>query len=658
MKRPMAIDFKAIFLAAACVIMLGGSLPFIKAADRVPLSTGARLTPAQRRSSVPAKRKSLPAPSLKAAPVAAGPTNHAGSPAPLAAVRVARNGDVTASLQERLDRQEKLLALQQQQIAKLVATLDELMNSLKSAHEASSQPAPEHQGPEAGTPPSVTARVRTGDAAANLTPGVTAGGETMHLNLLASLQLPASPPPAGLVPSASLAPATASALASPVAPQAASDQTQPYTTRLETLSRQVAGISRGIAGFRFSGDFRVRADGVFRSSNAVAGPEQDARARYRVRLNFDKGIDPQLDAHFQLGSGTFENPLTDNTDFGGGIVKGPIFLSEAWVNYHPNSNLSFQAGKMPEVLSDFTRFMWSNNARFNGFQESVGTSPGGSPLGIIRISLRAGQYILTNPNIQVLPTAAQCASASPPAACLYLQAGYKPGENVRSADLFDEGLFVDGRIKPGLSHYIFGNFLSYRNANQIALGSTSSGFTLLANNELGLDISGPLPGTGSATTLPGGGIFSASHFQIGHLSYRVTKEGMMFRGEEFPIFVDMQASRNFGTSFLRNAWMVTLNAGQIRKAGDVRFLYFYSVKDANSMVSEFTDSQLGTNSGVNVRTHSFRFDVGLAKFLQWQNILYIQNEISPNDPARHFYVPIPQGAATQFRVQSSLFANF
>ena len=402
----------------------------------------------------------------------------------------------------------------------------------------------------------------------------------------------------------------------------------------------------------------MRADGVFRSSNAVASPEQDARARYRVRLNFDKGIDPQLDTHFQLGSGTFENPLTDNTDFGGGIVKGPIFLSEAWVNYHPNSNLSFQAGKMPEVFSDFTRFMWSNNARFDGFQESFGISPGDNSLGITRISLRAGQYILTNPNIQVLPSTAQCASASPPAACIYLQAGYKPGENVRSSDLFDEGLFVDGRIKPGWSHYVYGNFLLYRNANQIALGSTSSGYTLLANNELGLDISGPLPGTGSATTLPGGGIFTASHFQIGHLSYRVTKEGLTFHGEEFPIFMDVQASRNFGTSFLRNAWMVTLNAGHITKAGDVRFLYFYSVKDANSMVSEFTDSQLGTNSGVNVRTHSFRFDVGLAKFLQWQNILYIQNEISPNDPARHFYVPVQQGAATQFRVQSSLFANF
>ena len=335
--------------------------------------------------------------------MAASPTNHGGSQPPQAAARVARKGDVIASLQERLERQEKLLALQQQQITKLVATLDELMNSLKGAREVSSKPAPEHQGPEAATPHTETALVRTGDAAANPPPWVTAGGETLYPNLFASLQPPIFPPLAGRAPSASLAPSTSSASSSPVAPQAAPDQTQPYTTRLETLSRQVEGISRGIAGFRFSGDFRVRADGVFRSSNAVAGPEQDARARYRVRLNFDKGIDPQLDTHFQLGSGTFENPLTDNTDFGGGIVKGPIFLSEAWVNYHPNSNLSFQAGKMPEVFSDFTRFMWSNNARFDGFQESVGTSPGDNPLGITRISLRAGQYILTNPNIQVLP---------------------------------------------------------------------------------------------------------------------------------------------------------------------------------------------------------------------------------------------------------------
>jgi hypothetical protein len=394
---------------------------------------------------------------------------------------------------------------------------------------------------------------------------------------------------------------------------------------------------------------------------------------YRARLNFDKGIDKQLDVHFQIGSGRFDNALTDDTDMAGGAVKGPIFLSEAWVNYHPNSSLNFQGGKMPEVFQDYSRFIWDEDVRFNGFRQSLGTSPGDNPLGITRVDLMAGQYILTNPNIQVLPTAKQCTvptqtitslpatitpPATVPAACAYLQAGYKPGENVRAADLFDQGFFLKGRIKPGWSHYLFTNLTLFRNPDQIALTSTTSGLPVLVNPVSGVTLAGPLTGTGTATTIPGGGIYTASHFQIGHLAYRITKEGWRFRKEEFPLFLDVQASRNFGTGFLRNAWMATLNAGEIRKPGDVRFLYFYAIKDANSMISQFTDDHLGTNSGVNVRVHSMRFDLGLASFLQWQNIFYIQNEISRNDPARHFFVPVQEGAATQYRFESSLFVNF
>jgi hypothetical protein len=579
---------------------------------------------------------------------------------------------VIASLQERLDRQEKLLALQQQQIARLTSTLDELKNSLNGAREVSSESAPEHHAPQVATSHAELAVVRAANTGANPPAGVAAGGETPRPNLLASLQPLVPPQLASLPPSASLVPTTSSSL-SPVTPPATQDQTQPYTTRLENLSKQVEGISKGIAGFRFSGDFRLRADGIFRSADAVAGPAQDARGRYRARLNFDKGIDPQLDVHFQLGSGRFDNALTDDTDFGGGAARGPIFLSEAWVDYHPNSSLNLQGGKMPEVFQDYTRFIWDEDVRFNGFQESIGKSPGDNPLGITRVDLRAGQYVLTNPNIQVLPSAQQCAPASqtitslpttitPPAtvpsACTYLQAGYKPGENVRAADLFDEGFFVKGRIKPGWSQYLYGNFLSYRNADQIALGSTSTGVAVFANSQLGVTLPGPFTGTGTATTIPGGGIYTAGQFQVGHVAYRITKEGWKFRNEEFPVFVDVQASRNFGTSFLRNAWIATLDAGDIKKAGDVRFLYFYTVKDANSMISQFTDDQAGTLTGVNIRTHAIRFDLGLTRFLQWQNILYIQDEISPNDPARHFYVPIPEGAATQFRIQSSLFVNF
>lgn len=573
-----------------------------------------------------------------------------------------------AALKARLDRQEEQLAVQQRQIARLVAAFEE-RKKLPSLQVASATVQAPNLSEAVSFQPALP-MVAAGSATASPTRVPLTAAQTTPPLQLASLSAAL---PKGYASDPSAVGSQPAALPLPRLSQAALEQTQPYTSRLDVLERRVEGISKGIAGFRFSGDLRIRGDGILRTSNPVASSEQNVRGRYRARLNFDKAINQQLDVHFQVGSGRFDNPLTDDTDFGGGAVRGPIFLTEAWVHYHPDSSLSLRAGKMPEVFQDYSRFLWDEDVRFNGFQESVGTSPESGLLGVTRIDFRAGQYILTNPNIQVLPSAATCAStpqtitqlpavikpsASVPAACAYLQAGYHPGENVRAADLFDQGVFATGRIKPGWSQYFFADVPVFRNPNQLALGSTSGGLPLLVNNLAGVTLAGPLPGTGSATTMPGGGIYTAGHFQIGHLAYRLTKEGWTVHGEEFPVFVDLHASRNFGTSFLRNAWMATLNAGQIRKAGDVRFLYSYSVKDANSMVSQFTDDHIGTLSGVNIRTHSIRFDLGLAPFLQWQNIFYIQNEISRNDPARHFYVPVQAGTPTQYRMESSLFVNF
>ena len=575
-------------------------------------------------------------------------------------MQVVRRPVAIASLQDRLDRQERLLDQQQQQITKLTATLNELMDSLKISRKASTQDALARSALPAAPPRAEPASVRTENVLAHPPAEATAGVEPLDLNLLAGLQAPIFSLLTDSEPFASFGPSTpfSSQSSLPATPQAPQDQTQPYTTRLENLSKEVEGISKGIAGFRFSGDLRLRSDNVFRSSSSVAGPVQNARGTYRARINLDKGIDNCLDVHFQLGSGRFDNPLTDDTDFGSLATRGPIFLTEAWADYHPNAHLSVRGGKMPEVFQDFTRLIWDEDVRFNGFQESLGTSPGDNPLGVTRIDFRAGQYVLTSPNIQVLPSAAQCSASSAPASCAYLEAGYQPGQNVRASDLFDQGIFVNGRIKPGWSQYVYSNFLLFRNPDQIALASTSSGFPLLVSNVLGATLVGPLPGTGTATTLPGGGIYTAKHFQIGHAAYRLTKEGLRLRDEDFPVFVDIQASRNFGTCFLRNAWMVTLNAGDIKKGGDVRFLYLYGEKDADSMISQFTDDHVGSLTGVNIRTHSFRVDVGLTRFLQWQNILYIQNEISSSNPARHFYVPVPAGTPTLYRVESSLFVNF
>jgi hypothetical protein len=104
--------------------------------------------------------------------------------------------------------------------------------------------------------------------------------------------------------------------------------------------------------------------------------------------------------------------------------------------------------------------------------------------------------------------------------------------------------------------------------------------------------------------------------------------------------------------------MGTLNVGQVKKFGDVRFLYIFGYKQANALISQVTDDDLGTGTGVNIRTHNIRVDLGLTKFLQWQNLLFIQDELSGNDPRRNFFVPVQKGTNTAYRVQSQFQFTF
>ena len=74
-----------------------------------------------------------------------------------------------------------------------------------------------------------------------------------------------------------------------------------------------------IGPVRFSGDFRLRFDGTFRSATEPPDPPldhvQNARARYRFRLNFDTDLYPNLSFHGQLATGPLNNQLSTNQDF-------------------------------------------------------------------------------------------------------------------------------------------------------------------------------------------------------------------------------------------------------------------------------------------------------------------------------------------------------
>jgi hypothetical protein len=104
--------------------------------------------------------------------------------------------------------------------------------------------------------------------------------------------------------------------------------------------------------------------------------------------------------------------------------------------------------------------------------------------------------------------------------------------------------------------------------------------------------------------------------------------------------------------------MGQVTIGEVKKGGDLQFRYGYFYKPANSMISQVSDDDVGTNTTVNLRTHYIRVDLGINKFLAWQNMVFIQNELAGNDPARHFYVALPRGAATQYRIQSQMQFTF
>jgi hypothetical protein len=411
------------------------------------------------------------------------------------------------------------------------------------------------------------------------------------------------------------------------------------------LDKKVETLSTALGGFRFSGDFRFRADVQARSGNAVAGPIQNIRSRYRIRLNADKDIDPKLRFHIQLSTGPYNVQTTNDQDFGAMAVKHPFAIAEAFIDYHPTAKLSLRGGRMEEVFADNTRFLWDDDIRFNGFQQTATLSLHSKTFKTLEV--RAGEYFLSNPNIPVLP------ATSP-----FVAAGYQQGQKVRDANLFHPGVVITGDIGTRWTHQTIADIQLYRNQNQIQLAATAAGFPVVINNSVGFSLSGPTSAVGNATVTPGGAIYTAPRYQVARVAYRITNRGIKVGQRDMPFYFDMQAARNFGTHRLRDALVLSANLGSVREFGDVRFLYQFAIKDANALIAQFTDDDLGTGSTTNIAVHALRFDLGLTRSLQWQNLFFVQNAKSPNDPGQQFFVPVPRGANTTFRYLGQLAFSF
>src|SRR5258706_7929042 len=280
--------------------------------------------------------------------------------------------------------------------------------------------------------------------------------------------------------------------------------TEAQTPTLEERVKKVESKVLAIGPFRLSGDFRLRFDGVFRKADptppagfAALTHQQNARMRYRVRLNLDTDIDSRLSFHGQLSTGQVSNPLTGDQDFGETTAHHPFFISEAWIDFHPNKATQFQAGRVQEIFADNSRFLFDDDIRFNGFNEKYNLTFKRNSLKISSLEFRAGQYIFSNPNVAIV-------TAGSPLA----QAGALLGSTGRSSNLFHQGVLMNQKFNDRWSSQFGGDVQLYRNPNQIQLASTANGVALIVQNGLGLALSGPLAGTGNATTTPGGAIYT------------------------------------------------------------------------------------------------------------------------------------------------------
>jgi len=229
----------------------------------------------------------------------------------------------------------------------------------------------------------------------------------------------------------------------------------------------------------------------------------------------------------------------------------------------------------------------------------------------------------------------------------------------RSANLFHQGLLADQTFNERWSSQIGADIQVYRHPNQIQLASTADGVALLIQPGLGLTLSGPLTGTGNATTLSGGVVYTAPGFQVARLTYRLNYVGLKSGNHAYPVTFNFQVARNVATGVNeRDAMLAAVRVGGVFKRNDMSFLYVFAIKGANSMISQVTDDDLGTGTGVNIRTHHFRFDYGISRKITLQTLFFVQHSLRSSGQFPSFFVPVGDFAPTTYRIMPQILFTF
>jgi hypothetical protein len=354
--------------------------------------------------------------------------------------------------------------------------------------------------------------------------------------------------------------------------RAAQDQADTTISQVQTTVAEIPATAESWTDrVKLNGDFRYRYEHIDKE-----GSDSRSRTRIRARTNIKAQVADNIQAGFGLATGG-EDPTSTNQTLGGGGSSKGVVLNLAYVDWEATDGLHLIAGKFKNPLkrAGSQSFLWDGDWTPEGlavtyqrdgfFANAIGTHLEGDSKNSNRNFSGGGQF-----------------GASGAIGDLKLTGGLgyysipTKGKTTTFGDPTDLGDF-------------FGN--TAVEAGGLDCGTTPDAVCVFLYDYNLMQV------------------FGEASFDIG----------------EYPALVFFDYVNNSDPSENDTGWVVGTRIGQTKESGEMQFSYFYTDKEADSMLGLLTDSDFG-GGGTDSKGHWLQLSYGVSK--SWAiGAQYFINEI-------------------------------
>ena len=344
-----------------------------------------------------------------------------------------------------------------------------------------------------------------------------------------------------------------------------------------------------VENMKISGDLRYRYEGIDSWSKGKwsSKGESDSieRNRLRARVGIYDKINDEVDVGFRLGSGSNGDPVSTNQTEGDAFSKKPIWLDQAYFDWHPKAitGFDFIGGKMPKPFYRVgdNQLIWDDDLNPEGLAVKYEMPLSDS----LKAYINGGGFWVGNPDN---PDTAVAASTS-----LWGIQGYLK-------NTFENKSYLLG----GMSYYTYGHIEDEPNVSSTwgknsFFGNTSSGGTY----KYGYDI-----------------VEGFAEYGTKIADYPVAVYGDVAYNTDAP-------------GSINNAWLIGTTFNKAKDPGSWQLGYNYREVQSDAVVGQFNDSDFN-GGGTNARGHWFNFTYQLAKNFQTGLSYFIDENITTNDKYR------------------------